>query len=128
MYLPMAGLIIAVLYIIDEFYKKNINNIKTKICTIFLIVFITANIVVTNNVMNFAYDDDSIIKVIFNESKAYPKSNREIMSLIYFLIGHYNLYGYSEQAKNIKNKFFEYSFIDYKNNKQLSDSGGGGGN
>ena len=128
MYLPMAGLIIAVLYIIDEFYKKNINNIKTKICTIFLMVFITANIVVTNNAMAFAYDDDSIIKVIFDESKTYPKSNGEIMSLMYFLIGYYNSYGYSEQAKNIKNKFFEYSFIDYKNNKQFSDAGGGGGN
>lgn len=113
MYLPMAGIIIAILYIVEDFCRKDLNNIKTKICTIVLIVFMSVNIVVTNNIMKFAYDDDSIIRAIFKEYKAYPKSKRETMSLMYFLILHYNMYGFSEQANNIKNKFISLNSTDY---------------
>ena len=30
MYLPMAGIIIAILYIVEDFCRKDLNNIKTK--------------------------------------------------------------------------------------------------
>ena len=113
MYLPMAGIIIAVLYVMEDFCGKILNNIKTKICTMLLIVFVGINIVVTNNAMKFAYDDDSIIRAIFYEYKAYPKSRQETMSLLYFLISHYNMYGFSEQANNIKNKFINLNSEGY---------------
>lgn len=107
MYLPMAGIIISVLYIIDEFYRKNISSLRTKICTIVLIVFMFINIIYTKRVMSFAYDDNSVIKVICNEYKNDPTNRMEVRALIYFLIEYYNMYGYPEQANNIKNKFFK---------------------
>ena len=102
-----SDVLISILYIIDEFYRNDISGLRTKICTIVLLVFMIINIIYTKSVMNFAYDDDSAIKVICNEYKNDPINRMEVRALIYFLIDYYNMYGYSEQANNIKNKFFK---------------------
>lgn len=108
MYLPMAGLIISILYITEDFCKKN--NLINKICIIVLLIFMSINIINTHNTMKFAYDDDSIIKVICEEYKNDLRNRREITSLMFFLVDHYKMYGFNKFANNIKYKFSKFQF------------------
>lgn len=119
MYLPMACIIISLLYIIDEFCKNDFNKIRIKICTGLLIIFMIINSIYINSVMNFAYNDDSVINIIHNEYRKDLKNRDEILNVVLFLIGHYDMYGYYEEARNIKNKVLVSNKV---NNKQKNKS------
>ena len=111
MYVPFAFIIIAILYIIEELCKNDANNIKTKLCTIVILFFMCINIIYTKASINFAYDDNSIIPVIYSEYKKDVKNKYNIEEVVLFLIRHYKMYGYEEQASNIKNIFFKQTNI-----------------
>ncbi|MBR3654351.1 MAG: hypothetical protein IKN62_02810 [Elusimicrobia bacterium] len=106
MYFPMACIIISLLYMIDEFCKNDLKKIKTKVCTMFLIIFIIINSICVNNAMKFAYDDDSAINTISNEYMEDFKNRDKILKVAFFLADYYSIYGYSKQANIIRNKFF----------------------
>ena len=111
MYLPMACIIVSILYIVEEFCKKDFSNTRTKFCTIFLIIFMIVNSIYINNSINFAYSDDSAINIIYDGYKDNVKHRKEALKVIFFLIGHYKMYGYLEQAENIRKKFFGYDYL-----------------
>jgi len=108
MYLPMAGIIISLLYIIEEFCKNDPKKIRIKICTIVMAIFMIINSIQISNVMNFAYNDDSLINAIHNEYGENSKNRIKILKLIFFLTDFYNMFGYADKADNIKNKFSVY--------------------
>lgn len=118
MYLPMAGIIISLLYIIEEFCKNS--KVRVKICTMFLIIFMIVNSIYISNVMKFAYNDDTVINIIYDEYKRNVKRRKESLDVIFFLIRHYRTYGYDEEAKNIKDKIFGFNFADKKRKKMKS--------
>lgn len=121
MYFPMAYIIISLLYIIDDFCKKDFNNIRTKIYTMLLMVFMIINLIYVNSAMEIAYNDDSAMNIIYDEYKANIKDRKESLKVISFLIGQYKMYGYSEQAKNIRYKIFGFNFAD-KTRKKMKNS------
>jgi hypothetical protein len=107
MYVPFAFIIISILYIIEEVCKKDMNNIKIKLCTIALLFCMSINIIYIKTYINFAYDDNSIISLIYDEYKRDVKNKYDIEKTLLFLIRHYNMYGYEDQANNIKKVFFK---------------------
>ena len=52
-----------------------------------------------------------ICHIIYDGYKDNVKHRKEALKVIFFLIGHYKMYGYLEQAENIRKKFFGYDYL-----------------
>lgn len=107
MYVPMAGIIICVLYIINGFFKNGFDNLKGKIIISTMLIFMFFNIISAVNMLNYACDDDSFFANVYNEMKLNKKNKNQKMKFINFTIRQYEAYGHTKEAENIRIIFYK---------------------